>query len=158
MDLKDWVLGARKLKGWTQSELGDRLSVTKGNVSAWEKGRHEPSYGQLRAIAKMTGAPLPDATLAPDVMEALGAAPEGLRLQLENMLRAALGLPIVEAQDLTPKEHRSQVAPSSGVEETRWNSQVPEPTRVASPMKRQDRQREMRLTPAAPAEKKGGSL
>lgn len=43
----------------TQTELGDALGVTKGNVSAWENGRHEPSYSQMLRIADLTKAPLP---------------------------------------------------------------------------------------------------
>lgn len=154
MDLKDWVQGARKQKGWTQSDLGDRLSVTKGNVSAWENGRHEPSYGQMRAIAAMTGSPMPGEVLAPDVSEALAQAPEALRHQLQNMLRAALGLPVVDEQE-SPQEKRSQVAPPSGAEVTRWSSKIPEPTQVTSPMKRHDPQQETRLTSGRPP-KKGG--
>lgn len=58
MELKDWVRAARKHKHWTQTQLGEKLHVTKGNVSAWENGHHEPSFGQLQVIAEQTGYPL----------------------------------------------------------------------------------------------------
>lgn len=58
MNIPKWVLAARKHKGWTQTQLGDALSVTKGNVSGWEKARHQPSYHQLAKIAEVTGYPL----------------------------------------------------------------------------------------------------
>lgn len=57
MEIKDWVLAARKHKGWTQTQLGDELGLTKGNISAWEKGRHEPGHGQMVKIAELTGFP-----------------------------------------------------------------------------------------------------
>lgn len=31
------------------------MGVTKGNVSGWENGRHEPGYSQLSKIAQLTG-------------------------------------------------------------------------------------------------------
>lgn len=59
MELNDWIRAARKLKKWTQTQLGDALDVTKGNVSAWELGRHQPSFSQLQKISNETGLPLP---------------------------------------------------------------------------------------------------
>jgi phage repressor protein C with HTH and peptisase S24 domain len=60
MDLPAWVRTARNNKKLTQEELGDALGVTKSNVSAWENGRHEPSYTQLRQIAALSGMALPN--------------------------------------------------------------------------------------------------
>ncbi|NYT36644.1 helix-turn-helix transcriptional regulator [Pusillimonas soli] len=39
----------------TQSQLGERLGVSKGNVSAWENGHHEASVEQVNRIAEITG-------------------------------------------------------------------------------------------------------
>lgn len=58
MEIKEWVRAARKHKDWTQEQLGDAMGVTKGNVSGWENGRHEPGYSQLARIAQITGFPL----------------------------------------------------------------------------------------------------
>lgn len=55
MEIKDWVLKARKAGKLTQEQLGDHLGVTKGNISAWENGRHEPSWTQLLKISSLTG-------------------------------------------------------------------------------------------------------
>lgn len=55
MELTEWIRAARASKGWTQTQLGEALGVTKGNVSAWEKGRHEASFAQLQKIAAATG-------------------------------------------------------------------------------------------------------
>lgn len=35
------------------------MNVTKGNVSAWENGRHEPSWSQILKINELSGFPLP---------------------------------------------------------------------------------------------------
>jgi transcriptional regulator with XRE-family HTH domain len=59
MELKDWIRVARKAAKLTQEQLGERLGMTKGNVSAWENGRHEPSYAQLQQISEISGMPLP---------------------------------------------------------------------------------------------------
>lgn len=67
MEISEWVSKARSSKGWTQVQMGDALGLTKGNVSAWEKGRHEPSYRQILKIRELTGV-----TTLP-----LGAAMEG---------------------------------------------------------------------------------
>lgn len=65
MELREWVKAARKHKNWTQTQLGDELGVTKGNVSAWEVGRHEPSYGQMQKISDLTSYEMPK-TKKPD--------------------------------------------------------------------------------------------
>lgn len=54
MEIKDWIVRARKHAKITQQGLGDALSLTKGNISAWENGRHEPSFDQLKRIAEIT--------------------------------------------------------------------------------------------------------
>jgi phage repressor protein C with HTH and peptisase S24 domain len=53
--ISEWVKAARLHKGMTQEQLGAELNVTKGNVSGWENGRHEPGYAQLLTIESVTG-------------------------------------------------------------------------------------------------------
>lgn len=53
--VSEWVRAARLHAGMTQENLGNALGVTKGNVSAWENGRHDPGFWQLRKIAEITG-------------------------------------------------------------------------------------------------------
>jgi len=66
MELRSWIRSARKKADLTQEQLGERLGVTKGNVSAWETGKHEPSYAQIQEISVITKCAMPDATaLAP---------------------------------------------------------------------------------------------
>ncbi len=54
-----WVKTARAKSGSSQEALAFELGVTKGNVSAWENGRHKPKLEQVLAIAKITGHALP---------------------------------------------------------------------------------------------------
>ncbi len=85
MEMKLWIRAARKKAALTQEQLGERLGVTKGNVSAWENGRHEPSYAQIQEMAALANVPLPDAVGA----ELPAAAPLGkpIRKRLEEMLQ-----------------------------------------------------------------------
>lgn len=59
MEIKEWILTARSTKKMTQTQLGEAMGVTKGNVSAWENGRHEPSWSQMLRISELTGVALP---------------------------------------------------------------------------------------------------
>src|SRR5450830_1694857 len=59
MEIYEWVQTARSVAQLTQTQLGEALGVTKGNVSAWERGRHEPSWSQMLKISQLTKAQLP---------------------------------------------------------------------------------------------------
>lgn len=59
MEISAWIKTGRQAAEMTQTELGDALGVTKGNISAWENGRHEPSYSQMLKIAELTRSQLP---------------------------------------------------------------------------------------------------
>ncbi|GAB7128057.1 hypothetical protein JCM19000A_25640 [Silvimonas sp. JCM 19000] len=65
MELNEWILACRQQANLTQQGLADMLSVTKANVSAWENGRHQPSYGQIVAIYRISGATLLPPGLSP---------------------------------------------------------------------------------------------
>jgi phage repressor protein C with HTH and peptisase S24 domain/transcriptional regulator with XRE-family HTH domain len=58
-EIAKFVRDARAAMGLTQQEFADRFSCTKGNVSAWENGRHEPAYALLDVMANASGVPLP---------------------------------------------------------------------------------------------------
>lgn len=64
MKVSEWVLAARKHARLSQEKLGEHLGKTKGNVSAWENDRHQPSFVQLRRIAAFTNYPLDKADWA----------------------------------------------------------------------------------------------
>src|SRR5690606_36048064 len=51
MEINKWVKTARTHAKLTQEKLAEILEVTKGNVSAWENGRHEPSWTQMKKIS-----------------------------------------------------------------------------------------------------------
>lgn len=60
IDVSAWIKAARKSAGLSQEALGERLGRTKGNVSGWENGRHQPSFEQLIQISRETKHPLPE--------------------------------------------------------------------------------------------------
>jgi len=60
MEIGKWVKAARDSRDWSQEELAHQLGRTKANISGWENGRHEPSFGQIMRIAELTGYPLAD--------------------------------------------------------------------------------------------------
>lgn len=55
MDIGQWVRASREAAKLTQEQLAEQLGKTKSNVSGWENGRHEPSFGQIKEIARITG-------------------------------------------------------------------------------------------------------
>ena len=44
---------AREAYGWTQIELADKLSVTQGTISFWERGVETPTLVHLVALAQV---------------------------------------------------------------------------------------------------------
>lgn len=56
--MKEWVRAARQHAKLTQEQLGERLGLTKGNISGWENGRHAPSFDQVMKIEALTGFPI----------------------------------------------------------------------------------------------------
>lgn len=51
MEIHEWIIKARERAELTQGQLAEALSITRGNVSAWENKRHEPSLSQIKMIA-----------------------------------------------------------------------------------------------------------
>ena len=56
-ELKDWIRSARTYAKLTQDRLGEYLGKSKGNISQWESGAHEPSYRDLIKIIHKTKKP-----------------------------------------------------------------------------------------------------
>jgi transcriptional regulator with XRE-family HTH domain len=75
MDVGAWIKAARKHGGLTQDQVGERLGVSKSNVSAWENNRHEPSYRQMLAMARFTGYALPYDDSPPVGIELIASEP-----------------------------------------------------------------------------------
>lgn len=59
MEINEWVRSARTKAKMTQEQLSDAIGCTKANISAWENGRHEPSFSQITAISVLTNTPIP---------------------------------------------------------------------------------------------------
>lgn len=99
MDIPSWIKEARLHAKLTQEQLGAPLGVGKGNVSAWEKGRHEPSYEQLVRISKITHYPEPL---------------PGMRAQFANVTPADLGERRVPLLNYVQAGAFTEVAPGFG--------------------------------------------
>lgn len=112
MELKKWVRAARKAKGWTQTQLGDAISLTKQNISGWENGRHEPSFSQMVKIVEVTGFAMPGDVSAPAVLPPSEPYLEQLTLSPaeRDLVLAIRKLPMKE-QDETTRDvmHRAEV-------------------------------------------------
>jgi transcriptional regulator with XRE-family HTH domain len=48
----------RKLKGFTQAQLAEKLGITVGSVSQWEQGVTEPSISNMKALCTHLETPL----------------------------------------------------------------------------------------------------
>lgn len=48
----DNIASKRKEKGWTQTELAERVGVNQIQVSRWENGKHLPTLEQFVYIAE----------------------------------------------------------------------------------------------------------
>lgn len=53
----------RKLKGWTQAQLAERLSLTQPIIARWENGRATPNETNLGRLAEALGV-TPESILA----------------------------------------------------------------------------------------------
>ena len=52
------IVAARKLKGWTQTQLAEAVNVAQTTVSSWERDRTEPSRADVVRIASRLNIPL----------------------------------------------------------------------------------------------------
>ena len=55
MSIGENIARFRKLKGWTQAELGEKLGVSNQAVSKWESGMTSPDVMLLPALADVFG-------------------------------------------------------------------------------------------------------
>ncbi|RQS22429.1 helix-turn-helix domain-containing protein [Burkholderia sp. Bp8995] len=79
MDIGQWIKASRTAAGMGQEQLGSALGVTRGNVSAWENNRHEPSLGQVMQIRSVTKSAIP-----------LPGLPDGVA-PIQNFIAASIG-------------------------------------------------------------------
>ena len=56
--MRNCVPGLRAERGWSQSELAERLGVSRQTVNAVERERYEPSLSLAFAIAALFGRPI----------------------------------------------------------------------------------------------------
>ena len=51
--LADKIKTLRKARGWTQAELGQKVSLSRTGINAWEQGLSMPSPAMLVELAKV---------------------------------------------------------------------------------------------------------
>ncbi|WP_150721461.1 LexA family protein [Pandoraea capi] len=54
MEIAHWIRASREAAQLKQDDLAEKLKKTRGNISAWENGRHEPSFSQILEISRIT--------------------------------------------------------------------------------------------------------
>ncbi|WP_392559760.1 helix-turn-helix domain-containing protein [Orbus mooreae] len=59
INISQWVKAARLKAGLTQDQLSEKLSMTKGNLSAFENGRTVPSFAVMIKICQICDVQLP---------------------------------------------------------------------------------------------------
>lgn len=59
INISDWVKSSRLRAGLTQDQLAEKLSMTKGNISAFENGRTSPSFNVMVKICHICDVTLP---------------------------------------------------------------------------------------------------
>jgi putative transcriptional regulator len=55
----------RAERGWSQSELGQRLEVSRQSVNAIETGKYDPSLPLAFRIAELFGSPIEEIFVSP---------------------------------------------------------------------------------------------
>ena len=55
MTIGDRIKKARESKGFTQSELAEKIGVAKSTIAGYEKGNREPDAVKINALAKALG-------------------------------------------------------------------------------------------------------
>lgn len=97
MEIKDWIKAARQLKGWNQTQLGDVVGRTKGNIGHWETGKHMPSLEQIAAISVATGFPMPALGVQSAAVSNVAPAPMGgRRVPVITSIQAGMWAEIVD--------------------------------------------------------------
>ncbi|SET40722.1 Transcriptional regulator, contains XRE-family HTH domain [Nitrosomonas marina] len=97
LDISGFVKSVREKLALTQEQLAEKLGCTKGNVSAWERGHHQPSYSQLCDLSSMSGLPLPHEQKSNnkirDTLDSLGIDPETLSMEQAELVKAVMQVP-----------------------------------------------------------------
>lgn len=58
MDLGGTIKQCRKLRGWTQAQLADRVEMSVSHISLLEQNKREPSISAVELIASALNMPL----------------------------------------------------------------------------------------------------
>jgi transcriptional regulator with XRE-family HTH domain len=107
-DLGGHLQRARKLAGFTQAQVGERLGVTQQAVAAWERAQNIPDARQLLALQRLYRVRFGDA-LPP-------AAEQALHEAVGEFRAFAVMAGQLAAQASASAERLSNATPAAGVE------------------------------------------
>jgi transcriptional regulator with XRE-family HTH domain len=62
MSLGEQITHYRKLRGWTQTDLAEKLDVKPSHISRWENDKVRPHSDTLQAIARALGVSIDELT------------------------------------------------------------------------------------------------
>lgn len=91
MGYLDKLAEIRAKRGLTQAQLAERIDVAQATVQRWEKGKREPDFGQLHALASALG------VTVSELLEGDIASPVGPRLFVKGEVAAGVWRDAVEA-------------------------------------------------------------
>jgi transcriptional regulator with XRE-family HTH domain len=75
MTLGQKISKLRKLKGWTQAQLAEKVGVHPSHITRWERDKNQPSSSTLKELTTAFGLSLEEMTEAPGarlLQESLG--------------------------------------------------------------------------------------
>jgi len=93
MGYLDKLAEIRAKRGLTQAQLAERIDVAQATVQRWEKGKREPDFEQLYALAGALG------MTAGELLEGDVASPVGPRLFVKGEVAAGVWRAAVEAPE-----------------------------------------------------------
>ena len=93
MGYLDKLAEIRAKRGLTQAQLAERIDVAQATVQRWEKGKREPDFEQLHALASALG------TTAGELLEGGVATPVGPRLFVKGEVAAGVWRTAVETPE-----------------------------------------------------------
>ena len=92
MEIGSKIMYGRKMKGWSQTDLGKLVGMTKASISGIEKGHNKPSPKNLKKISDALGIPMEmlvenfDPALKSQIVEqAKKIPPEKIREKLQGL-------------------------------------------------------------------------
>jgi transcriptional regulator with XRE-family HTH domain len=102
LSIGEQIKAARTEKGWTQTELAEKLGVSLGSVAGWEGGKTEPKRDRiLSAITKVLGIEFPEEETTEVADADVESVEEAVKSSEKNVKKQAVELALVLAPFLS---------------------------------------------------------